>query len=118
VPEKPTLFCVEPGCPEKTTGGPCAAHRRERRLSQDTRYGTQKWREYSAKRIARHPFCAACGRLAEVTDHIQSVRARPDLFWDMSNHRSLCGRCNRRAVDTPLVTPPETPSGDDGPALA
>jgi 5-methylcytosine-specific restriction protein A len=57
---------------------------------------TNDWLRYSQARLARFPFCAVCGHLATVTDHIQSARAYPGLFWDESNHQSLCGPCNRR----------------------
>jgi 5-methylcytosine-specific restriction endonuclease McrA len=54
-----------------------------------------------------------------VTDHIQPVKTHPELFWEPSNHRSLCHACNRRSAETPLPsTRPEPSDGDEGPALA
>lgn len=39
-----------------------------------------------------HPLCevVGCGQRAEHVDHIQTVRARPDLRLDPSNMQSLC----------------------------
>ena len=34
--------------------------------------------------------------LATVTDHIIAAAKAPELFWDKSNHQSLCDDCNKR----------------------
>lgn len=99
--------CATPSCPEKVTRGHCAKHKRQRDRARGTRHErgyTNKWGAYSKARLARHPWCVGypSGQhkpftiLADVTDHILSARAHPELFWDETNHQSLCLDCNRR----------------------
>jgi 5-methylcytosine-specific restriction protein A len=107
MPSRPKGFCsADPRCPERTTGGPCKAHsqqREQRRGSRHARGYTNAWARYSKQRLAQHPWCVGYPNgchdvptLADVTDHILSGQARPDLFWEETNHQSLCGACNRR----------------------
>jgi 5-methylcytosine-specific restriction endonuclease McrA len=98
-PTAPLRVCATAGCPNRVTRGHCPEHTRVQRQSRrptDPRYGTQRWRRYSAARLVEHPFCVDCGRLAEVTDHVIPVTDRPDLFWEASNHASRCQDCNKR----------------------
>ena len=98
-------FCATPGCPRRVPHGHCAAHRQAKERLRGTRQErgyTNEWLRYSKARLARHPWCVgypagihAIRTLADVTDHILSARQRPDLFWDETNHQSLCGNCNR-----------------------
>jgi 5-methylcytosine-specific restriction enzyme A len=92
--------CAKTGCPELVTKGRyCARHRQaveQARGTATARGYSKQWSRYSARRLAQHPFCTMCGRLAEVTDHIVSARQAPARFWDETNHQSLCGACNRR----------------------
>lgn len=118
MPTAARRFCLFSNCSNRVPKGYCAQHAALSRRPTHRDYHTMRWRRYSLDRLSRHPFCAACGRLAEVTDHILSVTTRPDLFWEPSNHRSLCQRCNAKATHRPLYTPPELDHGDSGPVLA
>jgi 5-methylcytosine-specific restriction endonuclease McrA len=109
VASPPLRVCAQQGCGTRVSSGYCATcrpTRREHTHATDPRYGTMRWRRYSAQRRAEHPFCALCGALAAgqehgvsrgVTDHIIPVTEAPDLFDDPTNHRTLCRRCNRQA---------------------
>lgn len=101
--------CTEPGCPVLVERGACATHTKAkgavRRFHDETRpLYTKKWTAYSKRRLARFPLCVGFpagyhGKdpvLATCTDHIESSRSRPDLFWAESNHQSLCTACNTR----------------------
>lgn len=94
----------------------------QRRGSAHQRGYTRRWSEYSKARLRRHPLCVGYPRgyhgytvvegengdeiinqtsdarlvLAEVTDHGESAAAHPELFWEPSNHQSLCTDCNKR----------------------
>jgi 5-methylcytosine-specific restriction protein A len=94
-------YCTTPGCPSKVAKGRCPDCQRTQAAAKGVRY-TKRWAAYSRQRLARHPWCVgypagyhgAQQVLAQCTDHIQSAVAHPDLFWDSSNHQSLCHRCN------------------------
>jgi 5-methylcytosine-specific restriction endonuclease McrA len=111
--------CGQAGCPELVTrGGYCDRHRREwdrrRRGTAHQRGYTKRWVRYSAKRLSEFPFCAICGRLADVTDHIVPAQVAPARFWDPTNHQSLCGDCNRRKAITESGAFGRTPRQADG----
>jgi HAMP domain-containing protein len=95
----PKRYCATLGCATRVDRGHCTEHARKkdavRRWTKDARYGTQRWRDYSLRRLAEHPFCVDCGRLADVTDHVLPVRTHPDLFFEESNHASRCFGCNQ-----------------------
>lgn len=60
-----------------------------------------QWRKYSRRRLDAFPFCARCEalgrvRFAVVTDHVTPHKGDALLFWDSSNHQSLCKRCHDR----------------------
>ncbi len=57
-------------------------------------YASARWRRESREFLARFPFCARCGKPAELVDHIQPHRGDELLFWDQLNWQSLCGRCH------------------------
>ena len=86
-------YCATPGCATLVPSGHCPTHR-PRRVGRDPRYSTQRWTRDSRRRLALHPFCVRCGRVAEVTDHIVPVAQAPERFFDPTNHQSLCVRCN------------------------
>lgn len=77
-----------------------------KRLTRDDNRGTaaargydRKWRAYRLGWLADSPFCVVCeaaGRivLADTVDHIRPHRGDQTLFWDPSNHQSLCKRCH------------------------
>jgi 5-methylcytosine-specific restriction enzyme A len=68
---------------------------RSRGWASERGYGWE-WTKYSARRLAEEPWCAVCGRLGTVTDHIVPAREAPALFWEASNHQTLCTECNVR----------------------
>lgn len=93
--------CRTSGCPSTVTSphaycSRCQQARDRQRPTRTARGYDNRWLRYSARRLQQDPFCALCGRLAEVTDHIVSARHAPQHFWDPDNHQSLCGDCNRR----------------------
>ena len=70
------------------------AYERHRGSARERGY-TTAWDKYSKARLAEHPICVMCkaeGRIVEatVTDHIKPARRFPELFWDPTNHQSLC----------------------------
>lgn len=76
-----------------------------RRTSTERGYGW-RWRCYSARRLKEHPLCVACEEegivgLASETDHRIPVTGPDDpLFWEPTNHQSLCGMHHRRKTAT------------------
>jgi len=106
----PLGYCATPGCGARARGH-CPAHTHERqranegrRTRSDPRLHTQRWRRYSRRYLAEHPWCVGyprdvhgpLGRLAACTDHIQGTTAHPELFWVETNHQPLCVDCNNR----------------------
>ena len=103
--------CIWSGCPVLVISGYCEDHQRTRSRLKDARresrvplIHTNRWTQYSKRRLAQHPWCVgyplgvhgAHRVLAECTDHIKSARDYPDLATDSDNHQSLCLDCNRR----------------------
>ncbi|WP_420848240.1 HNH endonuclease signature motif containing protein [Prosthecomicrobium hirschii] len=84
------------------SGNPCPCERKRRaavrRAHDETRpdpaargYDAE-WRKVRAAFLARNPCCAwpECEAKATEVDHIESVRARPDLRLSWSNLRPYC----------------------------
>jgi len=74
----------------------------------DKRYYSTRWRKFSAAYRKRHPICATpgCGRLTEVTDHINPVRLGGD-FW-AGPFQPLCHRChNSKTAKESNIKPKE-----------
>lgn len=94
--------CTEPGCGTKTTGGPCALHRRQKdrqRVNRDVRrlYHTARWQRLRKALFEADPLCALCreeGRVQVWTDldHTKPHRGDLGLFWDVLNLQGLCAR--------------------------
>lgn len=67
------------------------------------------WRKLSRVFRKRHPICSApgCGRPSQETDHILSVKDRPDLRLVWSNLRAYCKSCHSRrtAIDQGFARP-------------
>jgi len=110
---KAPKFCMTAGCGTLVRSGYCEAHKpneaakrksgqrdyNERRAESDKLYGQQKWRKLSIAFRKRNPLCSECDanglvRPADLVDHIQPAKARPDLFFNWRNLRSLCQRCH------------------------
>lgn len=104
--------CLYPRCPANVRSGYCQDHQRARRRDMDkTRrddpnrelYRTERWKQTSRRHLMMNPWCVGyprgyhkVGVIAQCTDHIQSARTHPELFWEPSNHQSFCFDCNRR----------------------
>ena len=105
--------CSRPGCKNLVErGGCCAAcapthsaraRTEAARPSAHKRGYTRKWAEYSRNRLRLHPLCVDPYQqhpqrvaAATDTDHIVPVQGPDDpLFWDPSNHQSLCSDCHK-----------------------
>ena len=106
MPNAPLAFCATSGCAQRVPRGHCAAHSRVKDQARGTasqRGYTARWSRYSQQRLALHPWCVGYPdgvhperTVADVTDHIQGAARRPDLFWEPTNHQSLCRDCNSR----------------------
>lgn len=109
--------CTYPGCKELVTSGRCEAHRakyEEQRKGQAQRYDKERgtaasrgynarWAAYSRRYRKENPLCVDClarGVLTSVehgghVDHVKAVSGPDDpLFWEPSNHQSLCQPCH------------------------
>jgi 5-methylcytosine-specific restriction protein A len=74
-------------------------HRRynAKRDESDSFYKTERWRKLSVHYRRTHPVCECCNAAAsEITDHIQPLKARPDLALSWDNLRALCRACHNR----------------------
>lgn len=107
-------ICAAPGCEAVATGGAlcpsCADEKSARKAvfdqarAQDPHrkiYATARWKRGRAAFLSAHPACEDCAELgiiraAEVVDHVQTVRERPDLAFDARNWRALCASCHNR----------------------
>lgn len=91
--------------------GPCEDCARERAKRVDVKrnttdyralYRTEKWKQTSRRHLALHPWCVGFPAgshgtervLAQCTDHIRPAHRYPELFFEPSNHQSLCFDCN------------------------
>ena len=98
--------CAEHGCKTLVKRGRCEEHKRVPASLYDAKRGTahqrlytKQWARYSQMRLQRYPLCANCeeqGKLtsATVTDHKIPHRGDVNLFWDPTNHQSLCTTCH------------------------
>lgn len=56
-------------------------------------YQTTQWRRLRNMFIKEHPLCVECDAIAQVVDHIVSIRDGGDaLAWD--NLQSMCHKCH------------------------
>jgi 5-methylcytosine-specific restriction protein A len=111
MPRPPLRLCAQQGCSARVPQGYCALHRAVREHDRGTRtargYDNQ-WLRLSKAYLAAHPWCVGYPQgvhpirvLAEVTDHILPIKARPDLRLEPRNWQPLCRACNaRKAIDT------------------
>ena len=108
-------FCMKAGCGTLVRSGYCEAHKpneaakrkagqrdyNRRRAMSDKLYGQQKWRKLSIAFRKRNPLCENCekkglARPADLVDHIEPAKLRPDLFFSWRNLRSLCQTCHNK----------------------
>lgn len=112
--QAPRRPCAKPGCGKLSNGTYCEEHTKQKqvvqkqeRIKYDNERGTSasrgynyRWQKYSAQYRVNNPLCVMClkvGKLipAQCVDHIIAVESKDDpLFWDASNHQSLCNTCH------------------------
>ena len=112
MPSAPSRPCARPGCQLlASVGHLCIKHAeaekvqkkqydRQRGSSAKRGYG-RKWQNYRKIYLAEHPLCVRCekkGRVvpATVVDHVKPHLGDYDLFWQASNHQSICVRCHNK----------------------
>lgn len=112
MPSKPLKPCANRSCGELTWGTYCEACRKKRaqqsesnRASASARGYNHRWAKYSRAWLARNPLCEYCKANgvttpATVTDHIIPHKGDQRLFWDPTNHQSLCKSCHDHKTAT------------------
>jgi len=113
MPIAPKRPCRHPGCGAVVTSGRCEVHQAkvdDQRRTDVKRYDQQRgsaaargydarWTRYSKRYRHDHPLCVDCLAIGILTsveygghvDHIIPVSGPDDpLFWDETNHQSLC----------------------------
>lgn len=107
--------CRHRGCPALSRTGYCPDHETDRLAYYHTAYAAidqsrptsrqrgydTRWTAYSKARLARHPLCEEHRRNGQLvratcTDHIVPHRGDMRIFWDKTNHQSLCLSCNSK----------------------
>ena len=107
-----TMVCSKPGCSRTAEAGSrfCQRHRALRTESAKggfsslrgksalwhPLYDSAAWRKRRREFLAKNPVCAACGRKAEVADHIVPHRGDAALFGDDKNLQPLCRSCHSK----------------------
>lgn len=106
--KKPRLKMLEPMVKPLKKAGPALVHSRSNSTRRGYGYRWQRYRESWLQshpvcgdrergRSAEHSECARSGRVSAATDvdHIKRVTGPDDpLFWEPSNHQSLCHVCH------------------------
>ena len=70
---------------------------KEERESAAKRGYDRKWRKFRIQYLAENPFCAGCGEMATVVDHIHPKPTQErgeDVMFDLENLQPLCKRCH------------------------
>lgn len=103
MPSKPLRPCRHRGCTALVRGGYCTEHTappRERapdnRPAAHLRGYDSDWNALRDWFIIEHPFCAACGRVGAMVDHVQPIDTHPERRLDPDNLQTLCNSCHRR----------------------
>lgn len=116
MPKAPRKVCRKSGCGRLTEHTFCEKHEHEKRVVQkqtfkelDKQRGsrhergyTSKWSRYSVLYRQSNPICVMCEKrgiikVANCVDHIVPVTGSDDpLFWEPTNHQSLCTACHSR----------------------
>lgn len=102
MPRRPLHPCNHPGCRALVDVPYCADHKRDadQRLSARDRGYNSRWERSSKGFIRVHPLCFYCElqdrtTATECVDHATPPSGPTDpLFWDVSNWRPACIRCN------------------------
>lgn len=66
---------------------------------------SHRWRKARVVFLAANPFCRFCldrgvETLATQVDHIKDAADHPEIFFEESNWRALCGPCHSRRTAT------------------
>lgn len=76
----------------------CAAHSRSWRKSLEMQarsslYDSPQWRERRKRQLAEFPYCAHCGAMASIADHIENIGAGGSFEGPL---QSLCRPCHAK----------------------
>ncbi|UXA08676.1 HNH endonuclease [Mycobacterium sp. SMC-2] len=90
------------GCQESIQSGsrcPNCRPKRTRRPKPNPFYSSYRWRKLARDTRRRSPLCERCGHTGSpdnclTTEHVLSLKARPDLRLEPLNTATLCNRCN------------------------
>lgn len=92
--------CIEPGCPQLTSGTRCERHRKAKRRTEDKRRPSARERGYDAQwqrvragYLYLHPYCedeSGCLERATDVDHIDGLGPKGPNGYDHANLRALC----------------------------
>lgn len=115
MPIAPRKVCRKAGCGVLTSSTYCGQHESSRKTElkqKDKERGTRtqrgydnRWLRYSRRYREENPLCVLCEKegiltKAECVDHIKpAINGQSDfLFWEPSNHRSLCWNCHSKVT--------------------
>jgi 5-methylcytosine-specific restriction protein A len=103
MPRAPKQYCLG-GCRRLVERGrckDCSRKQEQERGSANDRLYDYRWQRYSRERLKQHRLCVDPDKrhpdqvvLATCTDHIVPHKGDTRLFWDESNHQSLCDGCH------------------------
>ena len=112
MPARTLTLCPTPGCPGLWDGATCTVCQRQPQGERPRRRGEwrarqKRWYDSARWKRARDTFlrrpgnvlCAWCREKGIITasqtiDHVEAPRGDERLFWDQSNWRPSCLRCN------------------------
>lgn len=84
-------YCLQPGCSTRVERGYCREHK-PRIL-----YNDRRWKALRRQVLAEEPVCRICrDAWTHDVDHIETVKARPDLKLVRENLQGLCISCHSR----------------------
>jgi 5-methylcytosine-specific restriction protein A len=125
MPYTPKRPCRHPGCPETSGATYCDKHRKTKQRNESKQrdrgkqiYKTARWLRVRKAKLARNPLCEEClrqqrTRPAKDVHHIEPVRDRPDLAYQISNLEALCHSCHSAETATEVGWRASTaPMGD------
>ena len=73
---------------------------------------SSRWRVLRMQALRRDDFnCVSCGSVHRLqVDHIEPVRDRPELAWDLDNLQTLCASCHSRKTIQEIGLSPLSPA--------
>lgn len=68
-------------------------------------YSTAEWRNARASQLQAHPLCERCAAAdfivaATVVNHRRAHKGDRHLFFDPTNHQSVCAPCHDQAIQS------------------